>query len=377
MLVAMSRGTDEVAVITTFDALEALQEEWNALAAPFAAPMVDHAWIACAARYLHSEGDLRVVVLREAGALTGVAPLVLDRHGGRRLVLPGVRALYEPGGWIFASPAMLGRLISAVGALGETVVLERVPAESALCKSFAPGVGRRAMTVVREQSPSFRVLTNGRTWEAYRATLSHRATSRFRSSWARAEREVGPSSIAHIEPSPTDVDEWLTSFVELEGAGWKGRSRSALTTRPASRAFFADYCRRLAARRELRVTTLTLGGTLAAIELSADAHGRRWALKIAYHENLATSGPAFHLVHASMRATFERGLQAYEFLGVAESWQRRWTPIEQHYRTVAMYRYGAAGLRCAATDLVEFVLSVSGLESRVKPDRPGRGRRSR
>ena len=351
----LSRGADDVTIIRTFDALEALREEWNALAAPFSTLMLDHAWITCAARHLHNEDDLRVVVLREAGALAGVAPLVVDRRRRRCLVLPGASALYEPGGWIFASPAALDRLTIAVNALGETVVLERLPVESVLCKAFAPGLGRHAMTVVRQQSPSFRVPTNGKTWDGYVATLSERARSRLRSSWARAEREVGPGSVEHLEPSLIDVDEWLNTFVALEGAGWKGRSGSALATRPESRAFFADYCRRLAARRELRVTTLTLGGTLAAIELTADAHGRRWALKITYVEDLAAIGPAFHLVHASMRATFERGLEAYEFLGVAESWQERWRPVEQHYCTAARYRYGAGALRCALTDLTEFV----------------------
>jgi CelD/BcsL family acetyltransferase involved in cellulose biosynthesis len=351
----MTRGAHDVSLVRTFDALEALHEEWNALASSFATPMLDHAWIACAARHLHEEQDLRVVVLREDGRLTGVAPLVLDRSEGRRLLLPGARALYEPGGWVFASSAALERLTAAVGGLGETVVLARVPVESALCKAFAPGFGRHALTVVRQQSPSYRVPTSGMTWSAYAATLSSRAVSRLRSSWARAERETGPAVIEHFKPLAGDVDQWLNMFVELEGAGWKGHSRSALATRPKSHAFFADYCRRLAARRELRVITMTLGGTVAAVELSADTHGRRWALKIAYRESLAVYGPAFQVVHASVRAAFEQGLRGYEFLGVAESWQQRWKPVEQHYSTVAMYRYRAGGVRCAFNDLFDLV----------------------
>jgi CelD/BcsL family acetyltransferase involved in cellulose biosynthesis len=251
--------------------------------------------------------------------------------------------------------AALDRLTAAVSALGESVVLERVPVESALCKAFAPGFGRHALTVMRQQSPSHRVPTSEMTWSAYVATLSSRSVSRLRSSWARAEREVGPGVIEQFDPLPGDVDEWLNMFVELEGAGWKGRSRSALATRPKSHAFFSDYCRRLAARRELRVITMTLGGTVAAVELSADTHGRRWALKIAYRESHAVYGPAFHVVHASVRAAFEQGLQGYEFLGVAESWQQRWKPVEQQYCTVAMYRYRAGGLRCAFIDLVDFM----------------------
>jgi CelD/BcsL family acetyltransferase involved in cellulose biosynthesis len=353
--VTTARGNDGAVVVRTFDALETLREEWNTLASRFAAPTLDHAWAACAARHLHDETDLRVVALREAGALAGVAPLVLDRSTGRRLVSPGAGALCEPGGWIFASQTSLDRLRAAVRALGETVVLERVPVESPLCEAFTPGFGRQAITAVREQSASFRIPTNGRTWDAYAATLSARVTSRLRSSWTRAEREAGRGSIAHIEPPEIDVDRWLQAFVELEEAGWKGQCHTALATRPDVRAFFADYCRRLAARRELRVTTLTLGDRLAAIELCAEAHGRRWALKITYDENLRAYGPAFHVVHASVRATFERGLEAYEFLGVAEPWQLRWRPVEQHYRTVASYRYRATGLRCALTDLVGLV----------------------
>ena len=344
-----------MSVIRTIDALESLRDEWNSLSARFASPFLDHAWFACSAQALHRESDLRVIVVREHGVLCGVAPLVLDRARGQRLVLLGAAALYEPSGWIFESDSALERLAVAATSFGERLVLQRVPAGTPLCRVFAARIGKRALTVSRPMSPSSAVDTRC-SWESFQAGLSARTRTRLCASWERAHREVGRAEVAMLQPAVAEVDEALDAFVKVEAAGWKGRRGSALALRPDLGRFFRDYCRRAAAGNELRVSILTFGSVVAAVEIGVEAHRRLWGLKIAYDERLGSYGPALQLVHASIRAAVERGLEAYEFLGAAEPWQQRWKPQHREYRLMAVYPYTARAVLGLGADLCRFLL---------------------
>ena len=130
---------------------------------------------------------------------------------------------------------------------------------------------------------------------------------------------------------------------------------SSLERRTDLRDFFRAYCRRAAGRGRLRVTLLRLGGTLGAMELATEAYGRLWQLKIGYHDQLAAYYPGLHLVEASIRAAFEQGLESYEFLGSAESWEERWRPEPRTYQLLAVYPFSVSGMIGAGRDLAGVV----------------------
>ena len=153
------------------------------------------------------------------------------------------------------------------------------------------------------------------------------------------------------DPVPGEVDALLELVMQIEGSGWKGRQRSALSARTDLREFFRRYCHRAAAKRQLRVSTLSFGSQLAAVELSVEAYARLWQLKIGYHDGLAAYYPGLHLTEFSIRSAFERGLEAYEFLGSAASWEERWRPETRTFHTIAVYPTTAPGLLGACQDI--------------------------
>ena len=57
------------------------------------------------------------------------------------------------------------------------------------------------------------------------------------------------------------------------------------------------------------------------MELAIEACGRHWQLKIGYVDELAAYYPGLQLTEGSIRAAFAAGLDAYEFLGSAASWE--------------------------------------------------------
>jgi len=331
-------------VVTSIDGIQALRSEWEPLASLAGSPMLDHEWVISCAEALHEERQLRLVVTRARGTLSGVAPLVLEVGGpGRHLVLLGGSRLYEPGGWLFSTEAALAELTAAVIDLGAPLLLHRIPSDARLAGSLTALPRTRGVTILRRASPSLAVNTSG-TWSDYCSRLSRRTLRKFSDGIVAAERALGPAHIEQLQPGPADVGPLLEMFAELELSGWKGRQGSSIGQRQDLARFLEVYCRRAAERRELRIMMLSFGSQVAAAEISVDAYGRRWGLKIAFREALAVYAPGLQVVHASIRAAFEGGMTAYEFLGSAEEWQHRWRPETREYQMILTYPWSLPGL---------------------------------
>ena len=339
----------ELACVTTLDELESLRDEWNTAALGSASPFFDHQWFACAARAFHAPDDLRVFIVRDRGRLVGAAPLAVDRTRRRRLAMIGATALHEPGGWIHESLPVLAELARSVVRAGECVVIQRLPAADGLSGQIERAIGGKSWIVVRHRAPSNGIDTSGR-WDEYQRTLSSRTTRRLTQRRESAERQFGSCDYSMEDATTSNVDELIDLIVRVEASGWKGKNGSALAHRADLRAFFVAYARRAAAAGQLRVAVLRFGPAIAAVELAVEAHGRLWGLKVAYDEAFAAFAPGLQLIDGSIRAAFERQLQSYEFVGVAESWQDRWEPGKRHYEMMALYPFSVRAFATAATD---------------------------
>lgn len=350
-------------VVRSAGQLVPLRDEWEELASRAATPMLDYDWTLSAAEAFCPDGALHVVLVRARGGLQAAAPLALERGPrGSRLALLGVSALYEPGGWLSRSDEALGELACEVLHQNRPIVLQRVPEDSAVCRALRGVSPAKGLVVDRRVAGWLGVHTAG-PWHEYAANLSTRITENLPRLARRAERDHGSMRIDHLEPRLGDVADVLRTVSDIEGSGWKGRRGSALAHRPALFDFFHRYCRRIADRGQLRVSLLSLGGAVAAVELAVEAYGRHWQLKIGFREELSAFYPGLQLVLASVRRSFERRLASYEFLGVAEPWEHRWRPQERPCRLFLAYPTTLAGLAGAWHD-------VGGvLRNRLRPAR--------
>jgi CelD/BcsL family acetyltransferase involved in cellulose biosynthesis len=329
--------------------LEALRHDWDGLAAGFQSPLLDHDWFMSCAEAFHHDEDLRIVSVRNGASLQAIAPLVSEpTPGGQRLTLLGASRLYEPSGWLFSGVTALDDLARKTIRLGDAVVLQRVPSDSPIVGAL--GSLPRAVTVARGVSTSLAVVMRS-TWDAYYAGLSSHITGNLRRLRRKAEKVLGRVNIEHLTPTPSDVDGLLEEVVKVEGSGWKGRAGSALSARADLRDFFRRYGHRAAERGRLRVTRLSFGSELAAVELSVEAYRRMWQLKIGYNDALSAYYPGLQLTEASIRSAFERGLESYEFLGSAATWEERWSPDVRQYRMLAVYPLNAKGVVTGCRDL--------------------------
>lgn len=348
---ASSAGA-EVDVLRHVADLEPLAPAWDALAARFRSPVLDHEWFLAAARTLYSDGSLRVVVVRHGDRVTGIAPLAVSRRFEGRLAIVGACQIFEPGGWLYSSDAALLPLTRGVLGLGRVGAFQRLPPPLA---DRLPALARgRGVAVVRPALPTLGVDTAGG-WEAHRARLSPSARKQQKQMNGRLRRAGREVSIVRERPSASAIDEVMRAFAVVEAAGWKGKAGSALAHHPDHLRFYTAYLSAAARRGRAVVSRLHVGAEIAAMELAVQAYNRLWALKIGYDERFATLGPGLLLSDASVIAAFDEGLDGYEFLGAAEDWQDRWAPTAREYRTVTLYPLSARGLAGLGADAVRFV----------------------
>lgn len=334
-------------MVISLEQLESMGDSWQSLANVCRVPMLDHDWVVSAARAFCRPEDLRIVTVDRCGELVGAAPLVKDGARGR-VALLGAAQLFEPGNWLAADAAAMRQLADAVLQLGEPLVVERIPQQGPLVSALTASAAR-GLVVRRGNVASHFVDTTG-SWDDCSARFSRRWRWNQAQMRERLEREIGPVRLQLEFPTPAETPAALDRFAAIEAAGWKGRLGSALRYRPALQRFFGEYCQRVARRGGLRVAALVADDTTLAMELAVEAHGRLWALKTSYNEAFDRYGPGVQLIHESIRATCESGLATYEFLGSAESWQRRWHPSERQYTVVAVYPHTVLGLTTIGHD---------------------------
>lgn len=338
-----------MSVIRGADWLRERREAWDALARATANPLLEADWILSTAGTIHRERDFRLVAIERGGRLRAAAALASPAGLLTPWELAGMAALYEPGGVLYEDEAALAALADALRRVGHPVLLARQPAESPVVAALQRAVRRPGVVVVRPTASALAVPTGG-AWDAYERTLSSRLTSNVKRLARRAARSH-PVRAEVLAPEPPHVPQLFERFMAIEASGWKGRASSSLLARPALRAFFARYLDRAAAAGRLRVGLLWFGDRLAAAEIAIVAYRRWWQLKIGFDDGCADLYPGLQLTHANVRHVFEAGLEAYEFLGSAADWQRRWNPVERRLATVVAYPPTAAGLLGLGADL--------------------------
>jgi CelD/BcsL family acetyltransferase involved in cellulose biosynthesis len=325
-----------VEILRSIQQLDAIRDEWNALADARGDALLRHEWIVSAARTLHRTRPLAIACVKRSGELVAAAPLVEPPgYSVAPLQFIGAAVLHEPGGLLARDAAARAALLDALARMQRPLALDRVQIDAdELCELRTLGE-RRGFLVVKRTAPVLSVPVAAQAIGPV-ARPSRRLGYDLRRAWARAS-EHGRVTTDVLAPGPSDVDEAFETFVNIEACGWKGRAGSALAMRPQLRAFFATYARLAAASGILRIFLLRLGSRIGAAQVAVEAYGRLWVLKIAYDEGVARCSPGFLLTAEAIRYAASRGLSAYEFLGSAEAWERRWPAVERPTTLVAWY----------------------------------------
>jgi CelD/BcsL family acetyltransferase involved in cellulose biosynthesis len=308
--------------------------DWDALAARDRGPFMTTAWLDAWLTAFAPGRQLCVIALWEDGQLVAGMPLI---RRGRRLVAPAND--HTPAFGLVArdEAAREAAIAEALGAsaLVVSALPEQDPAFERLLAA-ARAAGR--WTLVEPMNTSLVAETSG-SFEEYHARLSRKVRSEIGRLRRKAEREhrLELSALA----VPHDLDGQMTRALALEASGWKGRAGTAIVSAPETERFYLQVARNFDAAGTFRISELSLDGELAAMALSIVHNGRAFTLKVAYDEQHRRLGPGFVLLMAMIERCFELGLDAYEFAGMDEEYERRFATAERPHRRVRIYQPAA------------------------------------
>jgi CelD/BcsL family acetyltransferase involved in cellulose biosynthesis len=343
-------GGCTVEVVRDPVALEPLAPSWNRLAAPSGNPLLRHEWHLACARAFCPPGEVAVVLVKRSDEIVAIAPLMQLRPGGLEgFEFLGSDALSEPCELLYKDAEALEHLLRALINLGRPVLLSRLAYDPGQVTDLRRRCRPGAIAVVRACAGS-PWLPLRDTWWRFESNLPGRQRSRLRRAMRRAQAE-GSVEVETERPSPGDVPGRLAEIFRIEAAGWKGRSGTAVGCDERLKRFFTEYAGAAAELGMLRLNLLRIGGRSAAFQLAIEHARRWWLLKIGYDEAWSRCSPGILLTHRSIRAAYERGLEAYEFLGSDEAWVHTWRPEVRTHVSIRLYPVAARCLLGVARQL--------------------------
>jgi CelD/BcsL family acetyltransferase involved in cellulose biosynthesis len=337
-------ATQSIEVIDSPRSLDALGEHWSDLGAQRFGPVVSHDWYACAARAFAAGARLHVIAVWHDRRLAAVAPLARVRSRGiERLEFLGDRELFEPAQLLAADDTALGTLCEALVRQRLPLVLQRLEVDDPALRWLHDAARGRGTVRTALRADTHR-LSQGTAWEqvggsqaGYRRKL-------------RKLQAFGAVTFTVESPEPAQLGPLLDEAIAVEARAWKARVGGALATNARLGGFFRDFCARLAARGHLRIAVLRVDGAAVAVQLCAEQDGRLWVLKMGYDEKYAACSPGLLLTTDLIRHALERRAAGFEFLGVAEDWQRPWNPQTRRHCALLYYPRTVAGTAALTLD---------------------------
>jgi CelD/BcsL family acetyltransferase involved in cellulose biosynthesis len=309
-----------------------LSEPWDRLAAKQRAPFGRHAWFQAWWDAFGTEGKLSICAVWRGQRLAAVLPLW--RSGD---ALRAMSNVHTP---IFQVPACddLARetAISAAAqaAPGELEVEALASTDSALgaLAKRSRDAGRLALVESLHSSPIID-LSGG--FGSYAQLHPNRCRK-----LAKLGRKLLRDHHAEITlvESPSDLDSELDRALELEAAGWKGAAGTAILSAPETARFYRSLASAYHRVGELRMSTITLDGQLAAFDLCLLHGGRLWTLKGAYRESHRRLSPGMVLLLWEIERSCELGLEAIELLGGDDQYKLGFASSQRDHVRFRAYR---------------------------------------
>lgn len=335
----------QIDVIRQTDQLQSLAPEWNALAERYRSPLVTSEWFEACARATASSAGMVIVVVRTNDRICAIAPLISSNQDGMTALalLGGPHCnLSEPGDFLYEDEASLRSLLKAVMSLGQPINLERIPANSKTASVLAERPKGMMVLPLRTTSRSLFVPVEG-DWASFEAGMSKSRRTNLKRK-TKAANKAGTVTFEAVKPTPSTYLDYLDQLNALEASGWKGRNGTSIYQNQCQRAFWNDYLKVSASRNQFVAFTLKIDDQPIAMRLAVEHANRLWELKIAYDEAFKSCSPGVLLTHETIRYAFEQGLEAHEFLGYEEDWERIWTDEAHDYRSFRIYPVSAAGM---------------------------------
>jgi CelD/BcsL family acetyltransferase involved in cellulose biosynthesis len=315
-----------------------VREEWDELArAVDAPPFLRAAWFQAWWKAFGC-GSLDIVALRRDRRLVAVLPL--SRRWG---VVRSLSNWHQPEFGAVAEDAA-ARLALARELLRTSrlpVALRVVDAggeDAAALRAAARTTAARPQTRIQMQSPYLDIEGD---WDGYVKRLNVDVYREICRRCRRlAEHYGGPG---RIEDCWERLDDALAKGFRLEGSGWKTAAGTAITSDPATQAFYTEIARWAAECGWLRMAWLEVAGVPISWRLMLEYAGVMYFLKSGYDTAYRRFGPGQLLTRDVVSHCFAHGVRRLDFLGAMSQSKRVWTRTARDLTAVEVFPRSTAG----------------------------------
>ena len=221
-------------------------------------------------------------------------------------------------------------------------------------------------SVVSRPLPSPPYVRIDGTWESWESRLDPDMRRELRRRRRRLE-ERGSVEI-EVHDGGERLDELLDEGFDVEGAGWKDRSGTAIRSGPETERFYRSIARWGVDEGMLHLAFLRVDGRAIAFDFSLETPRAHFLLKTGFDPEWGRYGPGRLLRREMLARAFSLGLETYEFLGAAEPWKLEWTTTRRERVEIAAFPRTPIGVASRAVE--ERVLpALRGARDRLRPRR--------
>lgn len=297
-------------LIESLGDLEALRDEWDALAVATGRPFCAPAWMLAAAHHLISpRGRLAAVAVRDAGTLVGLAPFWVARRAGvreARLLGGGMAHRIGPltlQGHGNAVAALTAPVLADVLGHAGAIRVEGADAAEHWAGRLAGAWPDRAPRVLRELvlgAPTLSI--DGRDFEGW---LSSKSVN-FRQ-WARRVRRRAQArgAVVSMASDAGSLAAGLEAFRQLHEARWAQRG-GTVALRGGAPQVLREAGQQLIADGRFRLWTLEIDGSVASAQVFVAAGGEVSYWNGGFDERWSSLSPALVTILAAVEDAFER-----------------------------------------------------------------------
>jgi CelD/BcsL family acetyltransferase involved in cellulose biosynthesis len=323
-----------VQVISDYSSFLALETEWNDAVdrAGVPHPFLRHEWIRTWWDCFAGKRQLHIIVVREAGRITAIAPLMRESVQMYGLPIRRIDVIHNDHtpriDFVIAGDAAAGYR-AIWDALYETrdqwdlLQLSRISHDSPTRDAMARLAADEGCATGLWQGDVSPYLTLSGTWEQYQASLSAKFRSNLRNRLSRLTKFGEPA--LEILDDAEAIAGARDEALRLEASGWKQQSGTSICSDPAIQRFYTLLAERATARGWLRLMFLTVGGRRIATSYSSRYANRLFLFKTGYNPEFAPCSPFKLLTWFAIQAAYAEGLSELDFLGDAEPWKLEWT----------------------------------------------------
>lgn len=343
-----SRIQARINVVADAAGFEGLKPEWDGLLERSGAtsPFLTHEWQWSWWKALGDTRQLFIVTARDQGGqLVGLAPLMIERTWGLRIVKFIGTGLSDYPGIILAN----GDSAVLDGMLRVLLAHRR---QWDLAELQLPDDGAVSLGEIQRAAARYRLPVHHRVYEVAPFLPITEAWEDFvkgsprKFRYALREREkrfFAEPGVAVRRLDSVDITRALTATLwGVERHSWKVAAGTSPLRRPAVREFYAEFLSHFARRGWVQVWLAALNETPIAYVLNILYRGRVFLYNISYNRQYASLAPGLLLLQRAIRDAFDQKAVEYDFLRGDELYKNRWATSKRKVFQIVLHRWSPA-----------------------------------